>query len=340
MFLIKFFKRLALCTIVWAGACSDSSTEDSIIYENNGEKRVVGYLPYYRFFNSNKIDYCKLTHLNLAFANPDNEGNLIVPESINDVVNDARSRNGDILIFISLAGGSLSVEQEINWSSFVDDNTKTSTLVDKIIDYVLLNDLDGVDVDLEWSHVTIGYSNFILTLNQALKKEDKLLTAALPNNTRFEHINDAALAAFDFINIMAYDGTGPWNANNPGQHSSYDFAENGIDFWNSSQNINSDRLTLGVPFYGYDFTNQEVVSFTYGQMIEESTEFADLDESTQRYYNGRSTIERKVELAVKRTGGIMIWELGQDSFDQYSLLNTIHNKFTVMKVKTTGMCGN
>jgi len=340
MFLKKRCKIIALCALILVGACSDTSSDDSIIYEYKGTSRVVGYLPYYRFLESNNIDYCKLTHLNLAFANPDNEGDLVVPESINDVMNHARRANGDILIFISLAGGSITAEQELNWSSFIDDYVKTPILIDKIVDYVLTHNLDGVDVDLEWDQVTTGYSNFILTLHEALAKEGKLLSAALPSNTRFEHINNTAHTAFDFINIMAYDATGPWNANSPGQHSSFEFAKTGVDFWSNTQGIDADRLTLGVPFYGYDFSNPEVLSFTYGQMIEEGSNFADRDESGQKFYNGRPTIEKKVELAIQRTGGIMIWELGQDSFDEYSLLSTIHNKFSTLGIRTTGLCGN
>lgn len=30
----------------------------------------------------------------------------------------------------------------------------------------------------------------------------------------------------------------------------------------------------------------------------------------------------------------MIWELGQDSFDDYSLLKTIHDEYTRLGVKT------
>ena len=322
------------------GACTDNSSEDPIPVVIEGNKRVVGYLPYYRFANSQQIDYCKLTHLNLAFANPDEEGNLIVPEPIDNLLSHVRSTNDDIMIFISVAGGSLTIEQEITWSSFIDNNDRIPILVDKIVDYVLIHDLDGVDIDLEWSHVTIGYSNFVLALDEALEKEGKLLTAALPNYTRFEHINDAALNAFDFINIMAYDATGPWNANNAGQHSSYDFARSGIDFWNKTQKIDSDRLTLGVPFYGYDFTTSNVVSFTFGQMVDEDAKNADKDKSGERYYNGIPTIESKVQLAVERTGGIMIWELGQDAFSEYSLLNTIHAKFGALGIGTTDNCGN
>ena len=36
--------------------------------------------------------------------------------------------------------------------------------------------------------------------------------------------------------------------------------------------------------------------------------------------------------------GIMIWELGQDSFSEYSLLKTIHKEYDKLEIKTTELC--
>ena len=106
-----------------------------------------------------------------------------------------------------------------------------------------------------------------MELNTALDVHNKLLTAALPNSTRYTNASDAALAAFDFINIMSYDGTGPWRPKDVGPHSSYQFSKSGISFWENTVNIPSDKLTLGVPFYGYDFSTSPVTSITYGQLV-------------------------------------------------------------------------
>ena len=308
------------------------------VYSQNA--RVVGYLPTYRFALSSQIDYCKLTHLNLAFANPDSAGNIVMP-SISSVVADALNDNPDIVIMVSMAGGVLSAQQAIDWSNLIDIPANRPPFIEKIVDYVLNNDLDGVDVDLEWSHVTSGYSDFVVELDYALQLEGKSMTAALPNLTLFSNINQAALDAFDFINIMAYDATGPWNPSLPGQHSSYSFAEDGIDFWKNSVGIASSRLNLGLPFYGYDFVNSSTVNaFTYAQMVNTDPSYADLDNVGTAYYNGRPTIESKIELASNEVGGVLIWELGQDSYNQYSLLTTIHDKYTSLGVLTSGLCGN
>ena len=41
------------------------------------------------------------------------------------------------------------------------------------------------------------------------------------------------------------------------------------------------------------------------------------------YYNGLATIKRKTDLAQARGGGIMIWELTQDTGDNTSLLRAV-----------------
>ncbi|MCL6265860.1 glycosyl hydrolase family 18 protein [Flagellimonas myxillae] len=296
------------------------------------EARIVGYLPTYRFSLSSEIAYEKLTHLNLAFANPDADGNLIMPD-ISDVVGDARAANPNIVICLSLAGGALTDEQATHWSNLIDDGANIPGFVTKIVDYVLDNDLDGIDVDLEWSHVTPGYSPFVLALDTALDAQNKLLTVAFPQ-TRFANITDAALAAFDFINIMSYDATGPWNPANPGQHSSLQFSTDGINFWKTNQSISAERLNLGVPFYGYEFVSDtEATSFTFGQMVQQDVSYANLNQVGNAYYNGIPTIKAKVNLAhTEGLGGIMIWELGQDSFDEHSLLTAIHSEYSSLGV--------
>ncbi|WET02122.1 glycosyl hydrolase family 18 protein [Flavobacterium sp. YJ01] len=320
---------------------SCTSQKDS---ENDDVKkktaRVVGYLSTDNFNKMTSIEFCKLTHLNVAFANPDKNGNIVFSGDIDALVTYAKSVNPKIVISISLAGGVISEEQAANWSWLIDKPENRPVFIQNIMNFVELHKLDGVDVDLEWDAVTVGYSGFVLELKKSIAERKKLLTAALPNNSRFQNINAAALEAFDFINIMAYDSTGPWAPNKPGQHSSFAFAKEGIDFWNKLQNVPSEKLTLGVPFYGYNFTNPEVTSAKYSEIVAAGKQFAEQDELGKIYYNGRPTIAQKVEYAAQNTGGIMIWELAQDSFDEYSLLDVIHKKFTSLKVKTTNLCGN
>ena len=330
-----FFCLLFFCAVL---SCSENIEKEIESNEQTKDSFVVGYLPFWRFELENQIDFCKLTHLNLAFANPDASGNIIMP-NIGTVVSNAKSENPNILISISLAGGVLNDEQAKNWSNLIDNPENVSSLVSNIVNYVIDNNIDGVDVDLEWQNVTSGYSNFVIKLNSELEKHSKIITAALPATTRFNNISDEAIAVFDMIHIMAYDFTGPWNPNNAGQHSSYSHALQSIDFWTNSVGISSTKLTLGLPFYGYDFSNSNnVTAFTYSSMVASDQNYADVDNVGLKFFNGRPTIKSKVKLASEKVGGVMVWELGQDNFGDLSLLKTIHDEFSNLGVETTKLC--
>ena len=331
------FKRLLfLCIVILVSCSKDDSFEEEIMTVDKFA-RVVGYLPSYRFDSNEKIDYCKLTHLNLAFANPGSNGKLIIND-FSGVVVRARNENNNIKIYISIGGGYLTDEQASIWSNSIDIKDNRPIIINEIVSFVVDNSLDGVDVDLEWQYVTSGYSDFVIELKSALSTKGKSMTAALPGTTKFDNITEEALQTFDFINIMAYDFTGPWNPTASGQHSSYNNAVESINFWKNT-GISQSKLTLGVPFYGYDFSNSSnVTSFTFGQMISTNNSYSEIDNVGMKYYNGRPTIKSKVKLASEQVSGIMIWELGQDSFSDYSLLKTIHKEYNNLGFKTSGLC--
>ncbi len=331
-------KRLFLICLIFLISCSkDENLPAPDLPTQDKSARIVGYLPSYRFELNNNIEYCKLTHLNLAFANPGSNGKLIIND-FNDVVVKARNDNSKIKIYISIGGGYLTDEQASIWSNSIDIEDNRPVIINEIVSFVEDNNLDGVDVDLEWEYVTSGYSDFVIELKSALSAKGKGMTAALPGTTKFDNITDEALQTFDFINIMAYDFTGPWNPTASGQHSSYNNSVESINFWKNT-GVLGDKLTLGVPFYGYDFTDSSnVTSFTYGDMVSMQNSYSELDNVGLKFYNGRSTIKSKVKLAGEQVSGIMIWELGQDSFTDYSLLKTIQNEYKTLGFKTTELC--
>ncbi len=320
----KYFLFLFLFTLTYSSSAQ--------------QKRVVGYLPSYRFNYNSSISYCKITHLNICFANPDSAGNFVI-DDFTEIIKRAKSINPNIVICISIGGGGLSELQKEIWSNLIDKPANRPKVISKLLSFVNKNNLDGVDVDLEWSAVTSGYTDFVISLSDSLHAANKIMTSALPGTYRYSQVTQEVLWANNFINIMAYDETGPWDPKNPGQHSSYNFALRSLQFW-KDQGVESDKLTLGVPFYGYNFSGNTVTEFKYSNVVDIDIKYADLDKMNNAYYNGRPTIRKKVELAAEEASGIMIWELSQDRFDEYSLLKTIHDKFTSLGDTTTGLCGN
>ena len=297
--------------------------------------KTIGYLPYYRFSLVDDIAFEKLTHLNIAFANPDSEGNLSVGnQAIDPII--AIGHAYELEVYISLAGG-LTSDWVTNWANLLQPVNRTA-FIHKIVNFTIEHDFQGVDMDLEWSNVTENYSGFVLELKDSLANHQLGFTAALPGSYRYPNISADALAVFDWINMMVYDHTGPWAPDSPGQHSSFQHAVNAIQYWSVTQGVSVDRLTLGVPFYGYDFTNSNNVhSFTYGSMVAQDPAYADENEVGLAFYNGRPTIEAKTDLALAQVSGIMIWELGQDALganEAYSLLEVIYQQVLSAFVNT------
>lgn len=294
------------------------------------DQKIIGYLPTYRFSLLEEIQLERLTHLNIAFANPDNSGNLVT----NDIPIDAvvqKAHEEELQVFISLAGGA---SQLATWEFWLMPENRPE-FISNIINYTKEHNLQGVDVDLEWGTVNDDYSGFVLELKDSLSQYDFLMTAALPGTYRYPEVSDEALAAFEWVNLMVYDLTGPWQPSNPGPHSPYSFAVNSIDYW-LQQGLEKEKMTLGVPFYGYDFTDQSnVKSVKYSQMVEENTANAQLDKVGEIYYNGLPTITEKTLLAKNELSGIMIWELGQDHFSKYSLLRRIDETMNDFQVTAT-----
>ncbi len=284
--------------------------------------KVVGFLPHYRFDYVDDINFEAITHLNLAFANPNMNGDLSFENApIAYTIN--KAKENDVKVFISLAGGYLTPEWDAAWQQLMKEENR-SDYIHKIVTYVLDNNCDGVDVDLEWQYVNNLYSPFVNDLIDSLHSHDLVCSASLPGTYRYPEITDKTLDKLDWVNMMVYDLTGPWDPNNAGPHSPFSFAENSLFYWNNQGLIN-EKLTLGMPFYGYDFTNSQSVSaYTYRYIVSLDNENANYDQAGEIYYNGIPTIKAKTQFALEEELlGVMIWELGQDSYDEFSLLDAI-----------------
>ena len=284
-------------------------------------KKVVGFLPHYRFQHTDQINFKSITHLNLAFANPDMEGNLSFENApIAYTINQAKA--SDVKVFISLAGGYLTSEWEAAWNHLMKEANR-SDFIHKIVKYVKYNDCDGVDMDLEWQFVTDLYSPFVDDLIDSLHAHGLECSASLPGTYRYPEITDNTLQKLDWVNMMVYDLRGPWDPGNPGPHSPFSFAENSLYYW-KGEGMTNDRLTLGMPFYGYDFGTSNVSAYTYRYIVSLDENNAYQDQVDEIYYNGINTIKAKTQFAIDEDLlGVMMWELGQDSYTELSLLQAI-----------------
>jgi len=289
--------------------------------------RVIGYLRLDNIVkgDASKIDYSKITHLNIAFINPDSAGNFQAITGLRKFVDEVHKYH--VKVFASIGGGLAPVY----YSNLLTDANR-HILIKNLARLTELYDLDGIDADLEGERIDANYENFILELSSVLKPKSKLLTAAVATVYKARY-TDRALAQFDFINIMSYDKTGPWRPEKPGAHAPYEMAVEDMDYWAGEKGIAKEKLNLGIPFYGYGFGSKVPADMSFRGIINkysgaEKTDSVSVSGGGTLYYNGIPTIQNKTRLALQRAGGIMIWQLLQDATGPNSLLNAVNDIIT------------
>ena len=103
-------------------------------------------------------------------------------------------------------------------------------------------------------------------------------------------------------------------------HSSYAAAENAMNHWRYQEGLPKEKAVLGLPFYsraGGAYRAYKDIIAQYGASAAYNEGTGGLD------YNGIPTIQAKTELALNTGGGVMFWELSQDTLDETSLLSAI-----------------
>ena len=294
------------------------------------KEKIVAYVPnwgepeaYEAFVKT--IDYAHISHINIAFENPTNDqGDLSFNEKNDVLIAMAHAKN--VKVLVSICGGSES-ENKTSQARYYDLLTEPNRadFVAKLAKYVNDHGFDGLDVDIEGPAINKDYGAFIRELSAALKPKGKLLTAALSKGYGGDRVPTSAFENFDFVNVMAYDETGPWDTTKPGQHSSPEFAKNEVDYW-LNRKLPASKTVLGVPFYGRGFGKafrQEV--YLYSKLV---ADYPDAEKSDQVgetiWYNGIPTIVAKTKYAIDRKlAGIMIWSLDSDVKGEKSLLDAI-----------------
>lgn len=292
------------------------------------QKKVVAYVPNWISLKkfADEIDYAKLTHINVAFENPiDALGTLSFHSQTPALITKAHASG--VKVLVSLGGGSASeaVEMRTRYFGLIDTPEHRAAFAKRISDFVLEHHFDGVDVDLEGPAINEHYGPFIDELAKLLKPMGKLLTSAVSKGYGGKAIPDATLAQFDFVNIMAYDATGPWMPKAAGQHASFAFAQGNVEYW-LARGLPKSKAVLGVPFYGYGFgTAFRASSYSYAEIIAANPGGEKVDQiGSTIWYNGIPTIEAKARyVAEQDLAGVMIWSLDNDAKGEQSLLSAI-----------------
>jgi chitinase len=280
----------------------------------------VGYLPSWSGSVSD-IPFDKLTHVNYAFLLPEDSGTgglqrIENPEKLSRLVSAAHAPGVGVKALISVGGWNGGNDQ--GFERLAADAAATATFVDEIVRFVSAYRLDGVDIDWEYpdpGNSARHYADLMKRLGEALRRRGKLLTAAVVAMGKTgEGVPREVFDQVDYLTLMAYDGGG-----GPA-HSPYGYARESLDYW-LGRGLPRSKAVLGLPFYERPTWN------AYSALVAADPRAPEKDSIVYHgktvYYNGIATIKQKTELALMRGGGVMIWELSQDTRDDTSLLRAI-----------------
>jgi len=287
---------------------------------------LVGYFPCYKGVNfsgyANKLDFRKMTHLNLAFGNPPKcEGicnsrsnmdfsiNGQTDVDITALVSAAHAAGVKVLISIGGGGGDQMILQFYNAGL-------SEPLVASLDKYVKAHNLDGVDLDIEDpSNMGAPFAAFVQALVDNFRPQGRLVTAAVAKYLQ-DSMPDSALHQFDFINVMNY--------------SSYNAAVTALQFYSVQKMVPKNKIVLGLPFFAQNSGDSKEED--YGAILAaypnawrvDMVGGGAFDDGQVFNYVGESTMTQEIQLA-KEYGGVMIWQLLGDAPEPHSLLRLIQN---------------
>jgi chitinase len=285
---MRFWLAVLVSVVLAAPACAAPAHARTTPY------KIVAYymaspLPARRL-PPDRIPAARITHLNYAFANIDERGEIAVGDPALDTsgpdnfakLRELKKRHPHLKTLISVGGWA--------WSGRYSDVALTpesrARFAASGVAFIRRHGFDGIDVDWEFPvaggmpgnpHRPEDKHNFTLLLQamreklDAAGREDRrkyLLTAAVGNNEAYLVNTEIvpAAASLDWLNLMAYDMNGVWSKvaahlaplrTDPAMQVPGTSPRNNVtDLVERyvAAGVPARQLVLGVPFYGYVWT--------------------------------------------------------------------------------------
>lgn len=281
------------------------------------EPKIVGYYSVDVFDEPvENLQSQYLTDVMYAFIIPHADGTIYIPKPdiLRELVEKAHADGAKV--HASIGGWSAEGENLLsNFITIASDEELTRKFIESCVWLIREYDLDGIEID--WEHPTAEtaelYENFMLAVcsDPRIPSVSAALCGCSTNGVPVSAsaaVSDAVTAALDFINVMAYD-------TNDSDHSPYDFSASSLNYW-LGRGVPREKLILGIPLYARPSFLQYRHLAEAGYDILHS-EYADTPYSPS-YYNSLDTIRKKVELAKEIAGGVMFFDIHEDTSDETS----------------------
>lgn len=319
----KLYRAAAavLCSLLLFGTLPAASAET--VRTDASPYRVVGYLPDWSYQYYTKVDYSALTHLDIAFCNPDENSNIscnIPDDTLQTIINTAHQYNVKVMPSVA------ATVSTITFASLINTPEKIALLNENLIAYCQKFGFDGIDLDVErgstdavWNY----YGDWVSALRTECDASGLELSTATAEWTA-KKISSETFACFDFVTVMAYA-----DDSSTVSHTTLEFGQRQMNYIAQEKQVPPEKLVLGIPFYGRGYTADGKLDRSYyktfAELVAADPANYDRDVCNGVAYNGAPTVRVKCNYA-KQYGGVMIWQLAQDASGDYSLLAVIKDE--------------
>jgi len=185
-----------------------------------------------------------------------------------------------------------------------------------LTDFLLANGFDGADFDWEFppADELDAFAVLLTNVHEAFTAHGLKLSVAV---SPVRPLTPAAYAVVDRVHAMLYD--------DDGRHSTLENSAAHVQEL-VKRGVPRAKLLLGIPFYGRGYTESRPWSsaISYKTLRERYHMNPAQDTVSGYYFNNLETIRQKVYYAKSEgLAGVVVWEIGQDTDDDTSLLGAI-----------------
>ncbi|WP_407311905.1 glycosyl hydrolase family 18 protein [Desulfosporosinus sp. SB140] len=305
----------------------------------NKSRSVNGWMPYWdqsKGFTSVKSNFEVFNEISPFWYDVTNIGDIKALKNSEDhnIIMYAQNRKLTITPLISNEFSSSLL------STIINDPTLMQNHIQNIVNKVTSKNYTGIDLDYEnvLPADQDAFTIFVQRLANAIHQKNKVLFVTLTAKTNDEHPGQDYKAigeAADKVRIMAYDYS--WATSSPGPIAPVDWVSNVLSYTTSV--INPEKIELGIPDYGYDWSGskgkgidylqaQNIAALHSAKVIDDpqrGPHYTYLDKSVNHtvWFENESSIESLFDLVNKyNLNGISIWSLGGEDPAIYLAINT------------------
>lgn len=272
--------------------------------------KVIGYLPDYRLADNAFANVSKCTDVVYFGSEITEDGTIKMADSNLKGLKKLQETCTKHRVDLHLCLGGW--KKDTNYPKVCADPKLRAKVIESLKALQKRYSFKGVDYDWEYPRTDAEMAGFILLCKETHEQmgEDFLVTAAFhPGHDIPKGLADQ----LDRIHLMTYDLANP--------HCSIGHSRAATKKW-TGQGIARDKLCIGIASYARNEKDRSRVK-TYQQLLQEHGKSVHTNMPVQGFFgdNQQSALEKLQVAQKEKLGGVIIWELGQSSAGEDSILH-------------------